>query len=164
MGEIRRYIRDDNIVKISRSIKELSYKVYSLKEQYAQQTGQEITLQELAEQLNVSVEEIVEAIECNVKPEYIDNYIGDDENGKTVFDKLSTNINEEDEIINSIYVKNILNSMKQKERQIIILRYFKQKSQAQISKMLGVSQVQVSRMERKILQKLREQYKQHLYN
>lgn len=162
MGEIRRYIRDDNIVKISRSIKELSYKVYSLKEQYSQQTGQEITLEELAQQLNVSVEEIVEAIECNVKPEYIDNYVGDDENGKTVFDKLSTNIDEEETIINNIYVKNILNNMNQKERQIIILRYFKQKSQAEISKMLGVSQVQVSRLERKILQKLRQQHKQTL--
>lgn len=162
MGEIKRYIRDDNIVKISRSIKELSYKIYSLKEQYYNKTGNEITIEQLAKELNVTVEEIVEAIESNNKPEYIDNYVGDDENGKTIEDLLTTDINEEEKIINNIYIKNILSSMDKQDRQIIILRYFKQKSQAEISKMLGVSQVQVSRMERKIIEKLRKQHKETL--
>lgn len=162
MGEIKRYIRDDGIIKVSRSIKELSYKIYSLKEQYLKQTGKEITLEELAKELKVTVEEIVEAIECNTKPEYIDNYIGDEESGKTVFDKLSNNVDEEEKIVNNIYVKNILNSMNKRDRQIIILRYFKQKSQTEISKILGVSQVQVSRIEKRILEKLRKQHKQTL--
>ncbi len=162
MGEIKRYIRDDGIIKVSRSIKELSYKIYSLKEQYLKQTGKEITLEELAKELKVTVEEIVEAIECNTKPEYIDNYIGDEESGKTVFDKLSNNVDEEEKIVNNIYVKNILNSMNKRDRQIIILRYFKQKSQTEISKILGISQVQVSRIEKRILEKLRKQHKQTL--
>lgn len=162
MGEIKRYIRDDNIVKISRSIKELSYKIYSLKEQYLNKTGDEISIEQLAKELNVTVEEIIEAIESNSKPEYIDNYIGDDENSKTIEEILTTDINEEENIVNNIYIKNILSSMDKVDRQIIILRYFKQKSQTEISKMLGVSQVQVSRMERKIIEKLRKQYKETL--
>lgn len=162
MGEIKRYVRDDNIIKISRNIKELSYKVYSLKEEYSKKTGKEITIAQIAKELDVSVEEVVEAIECNIKPEYIDNYVGDEESGKTVFDKLSTNINEEEEIINNIYVKNILNSMDKRDRQIIILRYFKQKSQSEISKILGISQVQVSRIEKKIIERLRKQHNQTL--
>lgn len=162
MGEIRRYIRDDNIVKISRSIKELSYKIYNLKEQYYAKNGEEITISKLAEELDVTVEEIVEAIESNNKPEYLDNYCTEDESGKTLGDLIPSNVNEEEEIINNVYIKNILNSMSKEDRQIIILRYFKQKSQSEISKMLGVSQVQVSRMERKILEKLRKQNKETL--
>lgn len=162
MGEVKRYIRDDNIIKVSRSIKELSYKIYSLKEYYFNQTGKDITIDEMAKQLNVSVEDIVEAMECNVKPEYIDNYVGDEESGQTVFDKISSNIDEEESVINNIYIKNILNKMNKRDRQIIILRYFKQKSQSEISKTLGISQVQVSRIEKKILEKLRKQEKQTL--
>lgn len=162
MGEIKRYVRDDNIVKISRNIKELSYKVFALKEEYSKNNGDEITITQIAQELQVSVEEVVEAIECNIKPEYIDNYVGDDENGKTIFDKISTNINEEEEIVNNIYIKNILNCMDKRDRQIIILRYFKQKSQSEISKILGISQVQVSRIEKKIINKLRKQHKQTL--
>lgn len=156
MGEIKRFIRDDTMIKISRNIKELSYKIYSYKEKYLKEKGVEITISELSKILEVSNEDIIQAIECNIKPEYIDNTIGNNEDGLTIFDKLSTNIDEQEITINNLLVKDMLSQLNNRDKQIILLRYYKQKTQTEISKILGISQVQVSRIEKKVLEELKQ--------
>ena len=154
MGEIKRYIRDDGIIKVSRSIKELSYKIYECKEKYFKQTGKEITISELAKILEVSNDDIIQAMECNIKPEYIENTVGNGEDGQTVFDKLSTNVDEHEMITNNILVKDIISQLDDRDKQIILLRYYKQKTQTEISKILGISQVR--RIEKRVLDKLKQ--------
>ncbi len=156
MGEIKRFIRDDGIIKVSRSIKELSYKIYDCKQRYLNQYGKEITISELSKQLEVPIDDIIEAMECNYKPEYIENTIGNDEDNNTVLDMLSTNIDEQEVSTNTILVKNMINNLNDRDKQIILLRYYRQKTQTEISKILGISQVQVSRIEKKILEDFKQ--------
>ncbi len=156
MGEIKRYIRDDGIIKISRSIKELSYKIYECKERYLRQKGEEITIDKLSKELDVSKDEIIEAMESTIKPEYLENSISNDDDTSNLYNTLSSNIDEEEIAINNVMVKNILSTLNQRDKKIILLRYYRQKSQTEISQLLGISQVQVSRLEKKILEKLKQ--------
>jgi len=163
MGEIKRFIRDDGIIKVSRSIKELSYRIYECREKYFKEKGKEITISELSKILEISEDDIIEAIECNVKPEYIESTVGNNEDGLTIFDKLSTNINEQEVSTNNLLIKQCLEELNDRDKQIILLRYYKQKTQTEISKILGISQVQVSRIEKKILKGLKQKIAWFIY-
>ena len=157
IGEIKRFLRDDGIIKVSRSLKETSNKARITKEVMSKELGREPTINEMAERLEITAEELVLAVESGYSPESLFNPVGEGDNTSLMLiDKLNDDCNEDEtDIIDKIALKQVLDTLKPREKQIIILRYFKEKTQAQIAKMLGISQVQVSRIEKKILADLR---------
>ena len=161
LGEIKRYIRDDGPIKISRSIKELNVKIIELQKEYFNKHGKEITLEGISKELRISKEEITMALDSTRPVDSIENAkYTDSKTDKTVsiLEQISTGRDEQTEITNKIAIKNLISELDEKEREIIMLRYYKQKTQMQVSKILGITQVQVSRIERKVVQKLRKEY------
>lgn len=154
LGEIKRYIRDDGPIKVSRSIKELNVKIIELQKEYYNKYGKEITLEEISKELRTSKEEITMALDSTRPVDSIEEaQYRDNKTDKTVsiLEQLSTGKDEQTEITNKIAIKNLISELGEKEKEIIMLRYYKQKTQMQVSKILGITQVQVSRIERKIL-------------
>jgi RNA polymerase sporulation-specific sigma factor len=157
IGEIKRFIRDDGIIKVSRSLKEISSRARITKEIMSKDMGREPTISEIAEQLKVSTEELVMAMEAGCAPESLYSTIGDGDNSPILLiDRIDAdNNNREVDLIDKIAIRQILDTLNARERQIIVLRYFKEKTQVQIAKLLGISQVQVSRIEKKILKEIK---------
>lgn len=158
IGEIKRFIRDDGPIKVSRSIKELGMKINELQRSYLIKNGREIKIEEIQEELKVTKEDISLALEVSKGVELIESatYINNkDGNQINLIDKISTDKNEEEIITNKIAIKELINGLKQNEQQVIMLRFFKDKTQAQVAKILGVSQVQVSRIERRVLEQMK---------
>ncbi len=155
LGEIKRFIRDDGPVKVSRSIKDLSYKIKLLQKEYIEKQGRDIKIDELTKLLKVSKEEILLAIDSSNVVESIDKNINDSDD-LSIKDKLKSNIDEEKEIINKITVKDLIKDLDEKSKKIIMLRYYRGKTQTQVAELLGISQVQVSRLEKKILSGMKD--------
>ncbi len=153
MGEIKRHLRDDGIIKVSRSLKELSIKAKAVMDRLSKELCREPTVKEVAEHLQVSVEELVMSLDATIMPESINAKIGDD--GKELETILGYDVDMEQTVVNRIAIKEALSHLTNRERQIIILRYFKDKTQSQIAAQLGISQVQVSRIEKKVLSQMR---------
>jgi RNA polymerase sporulation-specific sigma factor len=156
IGEIKRFIRDDGPIKVSRSIKELSYKINEIQRQNINEKGEELNIQELAKKLNVEKEEIVVALEASRKLESIDEELYDEEGGgESRISRITANKDESSSIIDKICLKELISELETRERQIIILRYYKDKTQTEVAKTLGITQVQVSRIEKRILSEMR---------
>ena len=158
LGEIKRFIRDDGPVKVSRSIKELSYKIKMVQNEYINKKGKDIKIEELAKILKVSKEEIAIAIDSSNAVESIDRNVNDSDD-LTIMDKLKSNVDEEKEIINRMTIKGLIDSLDEKDKKIIMLRYYRGKTQSQVAQLLGVTQVQISRLEKKILSNMRAKLK-----
>lgn len=157
MGEIKRFLRDDGIIKVSRSVKNVARKLHYDKEALTKKLDREPTIEELAEYSGISSEEIVFAIESVSGLQYLyDTIHQDDGSPVLLIDKLSENCEEDEEIVDKIALKEALSNLDVKSRQIIMLRYFKDKTQVQVARMLGISQVQVSRIEKKVLKIMKE--------
>lgn len=156
LGEVKRYIRDDGPVKISRSIKELAMKALEAKNEYLRKTGNEVKVEELAEMLNTTKEELALAMDAFRPMEsiYQPAYEGD-EDGICLLDKMEGQTNQEEIISNRICIQEALKNLKEQEKQIIVLRYYKGKTQTEVAKILGITQVQVSRIEKKTLERMR---------
>lgn len=158
LGEIKRHLRDDGPIKVSRSIKELNIKILELQKEYQNKYAREITLEEISKELKITKEEITMALDSARPVDSIEEArYRDSKTDKTVsiLEKISTGKDEQTEITNRIVIKNLISELDEKEREIIMLRYYKQKTQTQVSKILGITQVQVSRIERKILNNMR---------
>lgn len=158
IGEIKRYIRDDGPIKVSRSIKELGIKIRELQKEYYYKKGEEISIENIEKELKASREDIILAIEATKKPESIEGTTSSNsKNGKDInlIDRLSINKNEEEILTNKIVVNELIKSLDERDRKVILLRFFKEKTQAQVAEILGVTQVQVSRIERKILNRMK---------
>ena len=156
-GEIKRFLRDDGMIKVSRSLKELAYKAYLLKEDLQNQWGREPTVGELSERLGVEQEELVMALDAGGDVESLHKPIYQKDGQEIrLMDKLPGEKREEERILDHLLLNDLLNTLGSKERKIIYLRYFANHTQSQIGKVLGISQVQVSRMEKQILKKMRE--------
>ena len=158
LGEIKRYIRDDGPIKVSRSIKELNVKILELQREFLHKYGRDISLEEISKELKISKEEIAMALDSARPVDSIeDAKYKDNKTDKTVsiLEQISTGKDEETEITNRITIKNLINELNDNEKEIILLRYYKQKTQMQVSKILGITQVQVSRIEKKVLEKMR---------
>lgn len=158
LGEIKRFIRDDGPIKVSRSIKELNVKINELKKHYLIKTGKEITIEEICEELKIEKEDAIIAMESTNAIESIERATSTENNdGKrlTIFDKISTGKNEEENITNKIVVNQLINELEDRDKEIILLRFFKEKTQTEVAKILGISQVQVSRIEKKILNNMK---------
>ena len=157
MGEIKRFIRDDGIIKVSRSVKNTAKKLYYMKEELRNKLDREPTIEELSKYSKINKEEIIFALESALDPQYLyDTIHQDDGSPVLLIDKISNNSDTDENMIDKIALKEILKDLDLKSRQIIILRYFKDKTQVQVAEFLGISQVQVSRIEKKVLRELRE--------
>ena len=157
LGEIKRHIRDNGAIKVSRSIKELQVKIKQLQEEYKNKNEEDITIEELSKKLKISKEDIAIALEARKQVKSIDNTSKSEKGEKSIslIEKISTEDNYEDIITNKIALKDAISKLEPKDRKIIMLRFFKEKTQSEVAKILGVSQVQVSRAEKKILQKMK---------
>ena len=156
-GEIRRFIRDDGIVKISRKIKENQMKIMRQREIYINEKKQEPTIEELEKVCDLTKEEIVMAMDASRNVESIDKEMYSKDSAYTLMDLAEDDTNIEETVLNKIMVQQIMDMLESKERKIINLRYFKNKTQSQVAKEMGMTQVQVSRLEKKILNSMRNE-------
>ena len=156
-GEIRRFIRDDGIVKISRKIKENQMKIMHQREIYINEKKQEPTIEELEKVCNLTKEEIVMAMDASRNVESIDKEMYSKDSAYTLMDLAEDDTNIEETVLNKIMVQQLMDMLESKERKIINLRYFKNKTQSQVEKEMGMTQVQVSRLEKKILNSMRNE-------
>ena len=157
LGEIKRFIRDDGPVKVSRSLKELCIKIKEIQKEYLVKKGEEISVLEISKILKVSKEEVVMALEAERPIESIDKEAyNEDSRGESKICKIDNGKDETGALINKICINNLIKNLNDRERNIIILRYYKEKTQSEVAKILGITQVQVSRIEKKILLSMRE--------
>lgn len=164
-GEIKRFLRDDGMLKVSRSLKENGYRIKKASDKLVSQNGREATIEELAAATELSVEDVVMALEANTDVESIYRTIyQNDGNEVYLVDKLSGSSGDtvkdefagaQEQLLNSILLEQLLAELDELEGKLIMLRYFKEMTQTQVADKLGISQVQVSRLEKKILKKLR---------
>lgn len=157
-GEIKRFIRDDGMVKVSRTLKENGLRVKYARERLGSSLNREPTLEEVAKEAALSVEEVVLASEANVQVESIYKSVYQND-GNEIFmvDQLADEKqNEQDMVLNHLMVKQLIGDLPQKEQKLIRLRYYQEKTQTEVAKVLGISQVQVSRLEKKILMDMRQ--------
>ena len=155
LGEIKRYIRDDGPIKVSRSVKELAIKIQEIQKEYFYKNGKEINVNKIAEILKISKEEVAVAISSTKPIESIDQEKSSDNDTRGLIEKISNNKDEVDLIVNKISIKQLIEDLDEKDKKVILLRYYKEKTQSQVAKILGISQVQVSRIEKKILSKMK---------
>ena len=155
-GEIKRFLRDDGMLKVSRSLKELSCKIFLAKEELLKKQGREPTIEEIAEFLQVEKEEVVWALESGNEVDSLNRSIYQQDGSEIrLMDKLVEEETKEEEVLNRLLVDQLLEGLNKEERQVIYLRYFQEVTQSEVGARLGISQVQVSRMEKKILERLR---------
>ena len=157
-GEIKRYLRDNNsLIKVSRSIKENGWKIKAAQERLNFELGRDATLEELAAATELSMEDVVTALEAGSEIEsiYKTVYQGD---GNEIYlvDRIREEKNEAENLIDRMTVEQLLDGLAEEERLLITSRYFEEKTQVETAKLLGISQVQVSRLEKKILLKMRK--------
>lgn len=151
-GEIRRFFRDDGIIKVSRTVKMTAAKGRTAENALRQRTGREPTVSEISDECGIGTEELVYAFEACRTCESLNEYIMDTENEKE--DILPVESYEE-KVVEKIWIKDSLNSLLPRERQVIVLRYIKDMTQSKIAEIIGVSQVHVSRIEKKALDKIK---------
>lgn len=155
IGEIKRFIRDDGPVKISRQIKELSVRIRN-----EEKIKPNIKIEELAEKLNVDKEEIILAMDSTSSPESLEEKI--DEDGMSLMDRLSSNENIEEKIINNMALRECIKGLNDREKKIIFLRYYKCQTQKKVADIIGISQVQVSRIENTIIKNLGKELREEV--
>ena len=160
IGEIKIFLRDDGMIKVSRGLKELNHKIKILEEKY-EKNNEIIQMDKIIKELKISKEDYILAQNINSSIESINEYCFDN-SSKEKEEKIMVEKNEnpENNILQKIMIKDALKKLDEKEKNIILLRYFKEKTQSEVAKIYGISQVQVSRLEKKILQKMREDIKE----
>ncbi len=157
LGEMRRFLRDDGIIKVSRTLKETAIKAKAVTEKISAQKGHEATITEIASALGCDPVEITIALEATAQPESIFKSVHDD--GGTpvlLIDKICSTSSGEVDIINNVCLKEEIKKLPPRERQILMLRFYKEKTQSEVARILGLSQVQISRIEKKTLLDLRK--------
>ena len=158
IGEIRRYLRDDGMLKVSRSLKENCARIYYAREKLEKELGREPAIEEIADAAELSVDETVVSMESGAEVESLHKIIYQgDGNDISLMDRLQEKENGQDMALNRIFLDEILGKLDAKERQLICMRYFKDMTQTEIAAEMGISQVQVSRMEKRILKELKKQ-------
>ena len=156
MGEIKRFLRDDGPIKLSRSIKELANKIKEVQREYITKYGKEPSILELSKRIGVTKEEIIQTLDAIRPVESIDEEAyQEDSDGETKISRISNNKDETGALINKLCIKQLIQDLNSRDRQIIMLRYYKQKTQTEVAKILGITQVQVSRIEKKILENMK---------
>ena len=156
-GEIKRFLRDDGMVKVSRSLKETAAKAYTVREELFLKEGKEPRMEEIARELGITREELVLAMDSQGQVESLQKTIyQSDGNEISLEDKLPLEENQQEMVVNRMFLEQALGTLDRKERELIYLRFFQDRTQSSIAQQMGMSQVQVSRLEKKILKALRE--------
>lgn len=157
IGEIKRYIRDNGAIKVSRTVKMLANKINRFIDEYSTLNDDSPSVEFIAEKFKITSEEVVVALDSVKMPLYIYDKFEDEDDDRELIDKIPTKDDEEN-LVNKLHLYDIIKNLTEKERKIISLRYFRDKTQSEIASELGVSQVQISRLESKILNKIKENY------
>lgn len=157
IGEIRRFLRDDHPVKVSRSVKEIAFRVPRVKEELIKEKGREPTIGEIAEALGLPREEVVGALEAIQVPASIhETLYQDDGDPIFVLDHLASEHEPEPHWIDNLALKEVLNKINEREKKVLYMRFFEDRTQSEVAQLLGLSQVQISRIERQALAKIKE--------
>jgi len=157
IGEIRRFLRDDGIIKVSRNLKEIANQVRNLTEKIIAEKGREPCIFEIADLLKIPVSDVTLSLEAMQPTESLYKSVYDNDNNPILLiDKVYNNLNNEDSLITSVALKEAIKNLPSKEQQILNLRYYKEKTQSEVARIMGVSQVQISRIEKKVLGTLRK--------
>lgn len=154
IGEIKRFMRDDGAIKVSRALKTLNLQINKFINQYTSVHQQKPSIEMIAQHFNTDEQEIVLAMDSARMPVSLYSPIDDDEDGLSVIDRVEGE-NAPDEMLNNLALKEVIKRLDERDRKIIMLRYYFDKTQSEIAKELNISQVQVSRLENKILENLR---------
>lgn len=156
-GEIKRFLRDDGMIKVSRSVKELGMRVRAVREKLTGELGREPGLDEIAARVGASREEVAASLEAAAEVESLYKSVGNGEDQNLcLMDRLPDEREEQEHMMNRMVLKQLLEQLSGKEREIIIRRYYENQTQSRIAADLNISQVQVSRLEKKILKRMRE--------
>ncbi len=168
-GEIKRFLRDDGMIKVSRTLKENGYKIRQVQDRLSQELNRDATIEEIARELSMSREEVVMTMDANADIEsiyktvyqsdgneiYLMDKIGNKDKGVVANENILNGDGEKEKLLNHLMVQQLLEELSERDREIIILRYYQDKTQTEVAKVLGISQVQVSRIEKKILLAMR---------
>ena len=157
-GEIKRFMRDDGIIKVSRTIKENAVKIKAVRDVLTNVDNREPTVEELAEETGLSPEDVILALDSTNEVESLQKVVYQGDGGSiSLMDRLVEKRDEHEEALNRILLEDLLRNLTERERELLHLRYFEEKTQTEIAGRLGLSQVQVSRMEKRLLARLRLQ-------
>ncbi len=152
IGEIKRFLRDDGIIKVSRSLKELAISINDVR---IKNPDKDYTIEELSELLEVEKENIIMALDACSALESLDKTISDEQNSRTIGETIEYKYNEYDILLNKMEINALLEILDEKEKKVILYRYYKEMKQSDIANLLGTSQVQISRIEKRALEKMR---------
>ncbi|MBQ9926959.1 MAG: SigF/SigG family RNA polymerase sporulation sigma factor [Lachnospiraceae bacterium] len=157
-GEIKRFIRDDGMIKVSRTLKENGIRAKYAREKLSKEYGREPLLKEVAAEAALTEEEVILSMEANVQVESIYRSVYQNDGSEIcMVDQLADEgKNEQERLLNQLVIHQLLTGLSEKEKQLIVLRYYQEKTQTEVAKLLGISQVQVSRLEKRILLGMRE--------
>ena len=155
IGEVKRFMRDDGAIKVSRALKTLNLQIGRYSKEFISKENRDPTIEELAEHFSVDAQEIVLAMDSAKMPLSLYSPMEDDSDSATLVDRLESQEDEGGKIIDNIALKQLIKRLNERDRKIIVLRYFFDKTQCEIAKQLNISQVQVSRLENKILENMR---------
>ena len=157
LGEIKKFLRDDGPVKVSRGLQELNIKIKELQKEYLKK-GKELNLLEISEILKIPKEEVAMAMDVGKPTESIEESVyNNDKSEISLLDMLSNNKDEQTEIANKLTIQKLIENLDDRDKEIILLRFYKDKTQTEVAKIMGISQVQVSRIEKKILKGMKTQ-------
>lgn len=160
-GEIRRFMRDDGMIKVSRSVKELGFKARNAAEELTKILGREPTIEEIAEKTGASREEIAASLEAAAEVESLYKPLGNSGDKELLLmDRLEEEHDSHEELLNHLVLKELMEGLTDQNREIILRRYFYSQTQTQVAKALNISQVQVSRLEKRILKEMRKRYEE----
>ena len=160
IGEVRRYLRDNNSIRVSRSVRDLAYKTIQLKDKFNKEKGREPTIEEIAKELKVEKEEIAASLDAIQVPISLQDPIYNDGSKKLfVMDQVKDNKNNDENWAETMTINEGLKKLNEKEKNIIIKRYFDGKTQMEIAEEIGISQAQVSRLEKNALEHMKRYYK-----
>ena len=155
-GEIKRHLRDDGFIKVSRSTKSLAVKISYFVDKIKNDENRSPSVEEIAKEFSIEPSEVVFAIDSAKIPLSLYNK-GDDEQGQALFEKITLG-DETDNEIDKMVIRDVISSLPERERKIIFLRYYRDRTQSEVAKVLNVSQVQISRIESKIIKKIKENF------
>ena len=160
IGEIRRYLRDNNMVRVSRSVRDLAYKVLTIKEKYLKEQQKELTVEEIAKELGVEKEEVAFCLDAIQEPISLQEPVyGDDTENIYVMDQISDKKNSDENWAENITIVEAMKRLRDKEKMIITKRFYEGRTQMEVAEEIGISQAQVSRLEKSAINHIKRIYK-----
>ncbi len=157
IGEIKRYMRDNGAIKVSRSLKILANKINRYIDEYQTANDRSPSVETLAAKFGVTAEDVAEALDSAKMPLSIYDKFDDEDDAQELIERIPSG-EREDDVLNKIMLTGVIESLAERDRKIVVLRYFRDKTQAEIAECLGLSQVQISRLENKIIEKIRKKF------